>query len=292
MAKSPVKIAIVQNNPQAGLANKQNNLASSLRYIEEAADSWANLVVFPELTSSGYMFETRSEAFEHGESIEDGASVRMWKEAARQRRIHIAAGLVEREGPAIYNTSVLIGPDGVIGKYRKTHLWGDEKLYFSPGNSGLPVFDTELGRIGMVICWDNWFPETLRILAVQGADIVCALNNFSNTPDMRIDDSGRCMASYLIMSHAHMNGIFVAAANRVGTERGETFIGCSLLAGPQGWPIVAAGAEDETMLLADIDLSQSRDGSVWGPYNDLYRDRRTDIYDAVLGYKNGYVWPR
>ena len=284
MASCPLKVAIVQNDPQVGMENKRRNVENSIGYIAQAGKLNADLVVFPELANTGYAFATRQEAFAHGESIEHGESVRLWKEAAKEHQLFICAGLAEKEGSVLYNSSVLIGPQGLIGTYRKTHLWENEKLYFKPGSSGFPVFDTEIGRIGMAICWDAWFPEVFRILGAQGADIVCSLNNFSLTADTSFDDKGTPMSTYLMMSHAHMNGMFVVSANRVGAERGERFIGGSLLVGPQGWPLAEAPSDEETMLVHDIDLALSRQ-TVWSRYNDLYGDRRVDLYDGMLGYR-------
>lgn len=291
MAASRVKVAVVQHNPQVGIANKRKNVVRTLQYLRQASQAGADLVVFPELANTGYAFHSMEEAYEHAEDVADGWTISLWKEAAKTYRCHICAGFAEKDRDKLYNSTALIGPDGLIGTYRKTHLWDKEKLIFAPGNAGLPVYDTEIGRIGMAICWDAWFPETYRILGIQGADIVCASNNFSHTPDTTYDHNGISMAVYLMMSHAHMNGFYVAAANRVGTERGERFIGGSVITGPQGWPIAIATPDDEALLLAELDLAESRK-TAWSPYSDLYGDRRVDLYDSVLGMKDGYVWRR
>jgi predicted amidohydrolase len=177
--------------------------------------------------------------------------------------------------------------------YRKAHLWNQEKLWFSPGDLGFPVFETPIGRIGLLICWDIWFPEVPRLLSQQGADIICSLNNWVWTPPPLFDEAGRCMASYLTMTAAHVNNVFIAAANRVGTDRGERFLGCSLIAGTNGWPLgPVADAEQETILYADIDLSSTRSAPIWNDLNDLHRDRRADLYDAMLGYTGHPQLPR
>ncbi|GAA2265040.1 hypothetical protein GCM10010149_01360 [Nonomuraea roseoviolacea subsp. roseoviolacea] len=200
---------------------------------------------------------------------------------------------MERDGVRLYDTAVLVGPDGYVGRYRKAHLWNREKLWFTPGDSGFPVFDTLIGRIGLLICWDIWFPEVPRLLAQQGADIICSVNNWVWTPPPIFDESGKCMAAYLTMTAAHVNNVFIAAANRVGTDRGARFLGCSLIAGTNGWPIGrVAGAEEETILTADIDIVSARSAPIWNDLNDLVRDRRTDLYDPLLGYTLGHVAPR
>jgi len=155
------------------------------------------------------------------------------------------------------------------------------------------VFETPIGRIGLLICWDIWFPEVPRILSQQGADIICSLNNWVWTPPPLFDDAGKCMASYLTMTAAHVNNVFIAAASRIGEERGARYLGCSLIAGTNGWPIGAvASADQQEILLADIDLTSSRSAAIWNNLNDLHRDRRADLYDQMLGYTQHPSLPR
>ncbi|UVJ42962.1 nitrilase family protein [Pseudomonas sp. LS1212] len=290
---SPVRIAVVQFDPQCGLENCEHNLCHSLHLAREAAENGANLIVLPELANTGYAFKTRKEAFDHAEFVPNGPSVEAWLEFARKHQVYLAAGLAERDGMKIYDTAVLVGPEGFIGRYRKTHLWNQEKLWFSPGDLGLPVFETPIGRIGLLICWDIWFPETPRLLAMQGADIICSLNNWVWTPPPLFDATGKCMASYLTITAAHVNNVFIAAANRIGTDRGERFLGCSLIAGTNGWPISeVASAEEQTVLYADVDLTSARTAPIWNSLNDLPRDRRTDLYDPMLGYSMHSPLPR
>ncbi|MGV9777144.1 nitrilase family protein [Streptosporangium sp. NPDC003464] len=290
---SPVRVAVVQLDPRVGVDSRKDNMARALRSATQAADGGADLVVLPELATTGYSFETRAEVYAHAERVPDGETVAAWESFAREREVYVVAGLVEREGARLYDTAVLVGPDGYIGRYRKTHLWHREKLWFTPGDEGYPVFETPIGRIGLLICWDNWFPEVPRLLAQQGADILCSINNWVSTSQPRFDESGRCMANYLTMTAAHVNNVFVAAANRVGTERGTEFIGCSMIVGTGGRPLGAvAGHEREDILFADVDLVSARSAPVWNELNDLLRDRRTDLYDAMLGYRGGPALPR
>lgn len=290
---SPVRVAVLQFDPQVGLENREVNLRRSLQLAQEAVNSGANLIVLPELSSTGYFFRSRQEAFDHSEPVPEGPSVQQWIDFTREHGVYLVAGLTEREGMRLFNTGVLLGPDGFIGKYRKAHLWNMEKLWFTPGDLGFPVFETPIGRIGLLICWDIWFPEVPRILTQQGADIICSLNNWVWTPPPLFDDAGKCMASYLTMTAAHVNNVFIAAASRVGEEHGARYLGCSLIAGTNGWPIgVVASADQQEILFADIDLTRARSAPIWNDLNDLHRDRRTDLYDQMLGYTQHPCLPR
>ncbi|CRM50060.1 (R)-stereoselective amidase [Pseudomonas sp. 25 E 4] len=176
-AASPARVAVIQFAPQVGTANHANNLRQTLTLATEAANGGANLIVLPELSNCGYFFTSRQDAFDHAEAVPEGASVKAWMDFASRYQVYLVAGLSEIDGTQLFNTAVLLGPDGFIGKYRKAHLWNREKLWFTPGNTGFPVFETPIGRIGLLICWDIWFPEVPRILSQQGADIICSLNN-------------------------------------------------------------------------------------------------------------------
>ncbi|WP_020657895.1 nitrilase family protein [Amycolatopsis benzoatilytica] len=292
MPTSAIVAAAVQCDPQVGMENKDKNLARTLELVTEAADRGANLVVLPELVNTGYSFATREEAYAHAEDL-SGPTVQAWTALARDRGLHLVGGIAEVDGVRLFDTSVLIGPDGLIGHYRKTHLWNHEKLIFTPGDRGFPVFDTRIGRIGLLICWDIWFPEVARLLAVQGADVVCSTNNWVWTPPPLFDDAGRCMASYLTMTASHVNHLPIVAADRVGEERGAKFLGCSLITGTNGWPVSEVAApEGETIVYAELDLMATRSAAIWNQLNDLPRDRRTDLYDPLLGYRGGLAYPR
>ncbi len=291
-AVSPVRVAALQTDPQVGLGNKEKNLADTLNRIEEAAREGAQLVVLPELANTGYSFDTREEAYAHAEPVPQGPTCQAWISSAKKNGVYVVAGLAESDDVRLYDTAVLIGPEGYIGRYRKTHLWNREKLIFTPG-SEYPVFETRIGRIGLLICWDIWFPEVARILAAQGADVICSVNNWVWTPPPLFDDAGNCMASYLTMAASHVNNIPIVAADRVGQERGGKFLGCSLITGVNGWPTGGiADAEAQTTLYADLDFVESRSAVVWNDLNDLPRDRRTDLYDSLLGYTGGTPLPR
>jgi len=291
--KSPVRVAVVQFNPQVGLDNLESNALAARQRLERAAKEGANLIVLPELATTGYCFDNREEAFAHAEPVPDGRTIRSWVAFAKEHQVFIVGCLPEVDGQQLFDTAVLVGPEGYVGKYRKTHLWNEEKLFFTPGNLGFPVFDTRIGRISLLVCWDIWFPETVRIVSQLGADIICIPTGWVWTPPPLYDASGTCMAAYLTMTAAHANNVFIATADRIGTERGAGFMGNSLIAGTNGWPIGRiAGPDEDTILYADIDVVQARTAPIWNQLNDLQRDRRTDLYDQLLGFKGAQALPR
>ncbi|MBA1191096.1 hydratase [Pseudomonas entomophila] len=290
---SPAHVAVIQFDPQVGLERRAANVSRSLELARQAALKGANLIVLPELANTGYSFHSRAEAYQHAETLEDGPTVAAWADFACEHQVYLVAGFAERDGLNLYDSAVLFGPQGILGHYRKAHLWNQEKLWFTPGDLGFPVFETPIGRIGLLVCWDIWFPEVPRLLAQQGADILCSVNNWVWTPPPLFDKADRCMASYLTMTAAHVNNVYIAAANRIGSERGGRFLGCSLIAGTNGWPIGdVASTEQECILYAEIDLSLARSAPIWNSLNDLPRDRRADLYDSMLGYRLHAPLPR
>ena len=285
--KGTVKVACVQMHPRVG--DKPGNVAASLASIERAAEAGAQLIVLPELANSGYVFATREEAFSLAEEVPAGPTCQAWMAAAERLGVTLVAGIAERAGDALYNAAIVIGPAGYIGTFRKVHLWNAENLFFEPGNLGFPVFKTPLGRIGVAICYDIWFPETFRLQALKGADIVCVPTNWVPIPGQA---PGReAMATVLAMAAAHSNSIFIACADRVGTERGQPFEGQSVIVGCTGWPVAGpASREDEEIVFADIDLGNARRARNWNTFNQVLRDRRTDVYDEMLGSNDSPGW--
>jgi len=279
-AKNVVRVACVQMEPKVG--EKTNNLTSSLDRIAEAGAKNSDLVVLPELCNSGYVFESRTEAFALAESIPDGPTTQAWAKAAAEHNLYLVAGIAERVEDVLYNSAILIGPKGHIGTFRKVHLWNAENLFFEPGNVGFPVFKTPIGRIGMAICYDGWFPETYRLCALAGADIVCVPTNWVPIPGQA---PGReAMANLLVMAASHCNSLFIAAADRIGVEREQHFEGQSLITSYTGWPIAGPASRDkEEIIYADIDMQDARRKRNWNDFNQVLRDRRTDVYDEMLG---------
>lgn len=279
-APSAIRVASVQTAPQMG--SVAANVARSLDMVEQAAAQGARLVVLPELANTGYMFESRAEAYALAETVPDGPSSQAWIALAQRLNIYLVAGIAERSGERLYNAALIAGPDGYLGTYRKLHLWGDENLFFEPGDLGLPVFHTELGRIGVAICYDGWFPEVYRLLALRGADIVAVPTNWVPMPGQTPD--GPAMAHALAIAGAHSNGLTVVCADRVGTERGQPFVGRSLIVGSQGWTAAGPASPDqEEVLVAPVDLAASRRARQLNAFNHVLRDRRRDLYDELLG---------
>lgn len=272
-----MRIAVGQVEPVYG--NVDLNVTTTVRVIRDAAARGAELIVLPELVSSGYMFHSREEAFALSEAVGDGPATRAWSSLARELDIIVVAGFPERAGDVLYNAALIALPSGETEVYRKVHLWDEEALYFEPGDLGFPSIATRHGRIGAMICYDGWFPESYRALADQGVDLVCVPTNWVPIPGQ--DPHSQAMATILTMAAAHSNGMAVAAADRVGVERGQEFIGQSIIASHTGWPAAGPAAKDsEELLIADIDVAGLRRARGWGQFNNVLKDRRPDAYEV------------
>jgi len=278
--ESSVRVACVQMQPAMGAT--QANVARSLDFIAAAAKDGADVAVLPELCNTGYVFETRDEAFALAETVPAGPTTRAWIEAAAEHDLVVVAGITERAGDVLYNSAVIVGPQGYKGTYRKNHLWGAENLFFEPGNLGVPVFRIGAGRLAVAICYDIWFPETFRLAALQGADLLCVPTNWVPMPSQ--PRNMLVMANILAMGGAHANSMFVACADRVGNERGQPFLGNSIIVSHAGWPLAGpASLDGEEILIADMNLADARRGRSLNDFNQLLRDRRTDLYGEMLG---------
>ncbi|MFG2464511.1 nitrilase family protein [Streptomyces canus] len=272
---SVVRVACIQMRPQVG--EPELNVRRSSEFVSAAVAGGASLVVLPELCNSGYAFDSREEAWSSAEEVPGGEACRAWEELCRRHGIHLVAGIAERSGSRLFNASVVFGPDGYVGTFRKVHLWDRENLFFEPGDLGFPVFQTPIGRIGTFICYDGWFPESYRECAVRDADIICVPTNWVPIPGQAEDQPA--MATVLCMANAHSNSVYVAAADRVGTERGQPFIGQSVIVSYTGWPISGPASPDaEEIVYADLDLKQARAARRWNDFNDPVRDRRPEAY--------------
>jgi len=273
-----MRIACAQLKPTIG--DVHANVEDASDAIADAAREGASLVVLPELTTTGYVFESREEALALGEAVPDGPASTRFLELARGLEIYVVVGMNENDRGRLFNTSAVFGPTGFIGRFRKVHLWDRENLWFQPGDLGFPVFETPIGRIATFVCYDGWFPESYRACVLAGADMVCIPTNWVPIPGQ--DPTEPAMATYLCMASAHVNGVVVAAADRVGVERGQEFIGQSVIVNYTGWPIAGPASREKTqMLFADINLEAARRARTWNAFNDPVRDRRPESYTPM-----------
>jgi len=246
---------------------------ATLSQIENllAVAAEADLLVLPELCHSGYRFRDRREALAASETVADSALLRFVETFCSRRKCHVVAGFNERDSDRLYNTAVLVGPNGMTGKYRKLHLFLDEKDIFTPGDLGLPVFEIGSCKLGLLICFDWYFPEAWRALALKGAEIICHPSN--------LVIPGLCQRA--VPTHAICNRVFIITANRTGTERDLTFTGRSIIVNPRGDVLHEALPDRDEAFVADIDLSQARDKWIT-PRNHALEDRRPTEYVALI----------
>lgn len=280
-----IKLGLIQTDC---VEDPIENISGSVELIRKAAENGANIVCLQELFSTLYFCNTHDENnFDWAEPI-DGSLVERLSELAKELGIVLIAPFFEKRAKGVYHNSlVVIDADGlVLGNYRKMHIPDDpgfhEKYYFTPGDkeSGFKVFDTRFGKIGALICWDQWYPEAARIMALKGAEIIFyptaigTLRRESRKQKKTFKDAWITMQR----SHAIANGCFVVAVNRIGKENGTKFWGNSFVAGPFG-EIIKQGGEKEEIIIAEIDLasieSQRRE---WL----FFRDRRVDMYGDIL----------
>lgn len=284
-------VGIIQQSNGADVADNRNRLVAKIR--ELAADG-AQLVVLQELHDSRYFCQEEKVAdFDLAEPI-PGEPCRIYGEVAKECGIVLVTSQFERRAPGIYhNTAVVFESDGSIaGKYRKMHIPDDpayyEKFYFTPGDLGFEPIDTSVGRLGVLVCWDQWYPEAARLMAMRGAELLIyptAIGWESSDSDA---EQGRQQEAWTTVQrgHAVANGLPVVAVNRVGHEpdpsgrtEGITFWGHSFVAGPQGEILYMAPSDAETTAIVDIDMTRSEHVRRWWPF---LRDRRIDAYSGIL----------
>jgi N-carbamoylputrescine amidase len=278
-------IGLVQLEPVLG--DLAGNRQRSVEGIHAAASKGADLIVLPELSSSGYNFAGRAEATCNAEWV-PGPTTDAWTEAARDTGTYVVGGVCEQDGDDLFNTAALVGPDGLIGIYRKLHLFDREQLSFRPGNRGLPVFSLPFGRVGMVICYDLRFVETTRILSTQGADLIAVPTNWVPTlkPEGEWDEAGFSPQGRLTTALSSLNGVFIAAADRVGEERGLRYLGASLLTSPDGDVLLGPLPKAEpAVAVCEVDFAEVQKARVRSERIAPFRERRTDVYGQHLGYE-------
>ncbi|HET9872817.1 MAG TPA: nitrilase-related carbon-nitrogen hydrolase [Propionibacteriaceae bacterium] len=260
------QVAIDIDDPTATRAALDAAVGSAVR-------AGAQLVVLPELAVCGGAFSTSAEAAQRSEP-DDGPSVSWYCELSRRYGMVLVAGFCERGPDRPYNSAVLVDHGRILTVYRKTHLWGIEKEIFRPGDAPPPVVGASLGRIGVVICYDLEIPEVSRSLALRGAQLIAAPANWPLLPRPAGE---RPAEVFKAQTAAAVNRTFVVVADRCGVERGQDWIGGSVICGLDGYPLAAPVYGEPTVLLAEVDLEAALDKS-FGPYNDVFADRRTELY--------------
>jgi predicted amidohydrolase len=234
----------------------------------------AQLIVLPEFFNTGYLFISWEEAYSLSEAVPGGTTTDALCNVAKKKGVHVVGGLIEREKEALYNAAVLVGPEGYIGKYRKVHLFSEENLYFTPGNLGLQVFDVGPYKIGIMICFDWMFPESARVLALKGADVICHCANLV-MPYCQDAMVTRCLE----------NHVYAVTANRTGSERrGNKFCkytGGSQITGPLAKILYRADREQDETGTAVIDIAKARNKQL-NRFNDLFTDRKPRYYHDLI----------
>lgn len=282
-----VKVAALQFSCSKDV---QENINKAEKMVREAADNGANIILLPELFERQYFCqEKRYDYYDYALPLEKNPAVNRFKEVAKELGVVIPVSFYERDIDRLFNTVAMIDADGcVLGIYRKTHIPDDhfyqEKFYFTPGDTGFKVFDTRFGRIGVGICWDQWFPETARCMAVQGAEMLLYPTAIGSEPILDVDSSGHWRR--VMQGHAAANLMPVVAANRIGIETVEPckenagqsssldFYGCSFIVDATG-DIIASAKQEETILYGEFDLDALKEDRLsWG----LFRDRRPETY--------------
>ena len=274
-----IAIAQVSGPPDGGATNRQRSVDAA----REAFARGAELVVLPELMVPGYGWD-RDVVEEAAEPLE-GETVAAWAALARETGGHLAGGFAERAGSALYNTAVLLGPEGLVLHYRKLHLFAGEKDVFTPGDRGLPVAATPVGVVGLCVCYDLRFVETLRVLALRGAELVCVPTAWVPGFDIeRWDAEGFCPQARTTLVQANLDQVAVACASQAGAHGGREFLGSSIVADARGRCIAGPLPGDrDDLAIVDVDLGDVRAARDRGGGVRPRADRRTDVYALTVG---------
>jgi predicted amidohydrolase len=265
------------------------NVATTTAALHSAAARGADLVVLPELAATGYILD-RDALLDRAESVvAPGPALSAWSAAARELEITVVGGFAENDGGRLYNSVAVIGPDGVIaGTYRKLHLFGQERDVFAPGDLGLPVFEVGGIRLGVVVCYDLRFPETVRIHALRDVDLVAVPTCWVSGFDVVVPVSPTASIGQVdgALVQGNLNSVFLACADQVGAADPFTFLGRSVLVDPYGRPLLGpldAVAPDVRVVVIDTDTVRAARHR--GPGISPLEDRRTDVYGELLGYR-------
>ena len=272
-----LQMAFVKADPAA-------NVSRVADFVRRAALQGADIILPSELFSDHYFCKTQDEAhFAAALPWRSHPAVLAMQELARELAVVIPVSIFEKDGPHYFNSVVMVDADGaLLGVYRKSHIPDgpgyQEKFYFRPGDTGFRVWDTQKGRVGVGICWDQWFPEAARAMALMGADILFYPTAIGAEPqDASLDTATRWRRA--MQGHAVSNVIPVVAANRVGDEDGQVFYGTSFIADEVGDIPAELNREEEGIILAEFDLDAiERERAAWG----FFRDRRPDLYSDLV----------
>lgn len=276
-----IRIGLAQLTGEPYAADR--NRARSVEVARGLLEGGADLVVLPELIVPGYGTD-RERLIELAEPLE-GPTVQAWTALAAERGGWVAGGFCERVGDSLFNTAVLVGGDGVALHYRKLHPFREEKRVFEPGDLGLPVAELPFGRVGACICYDLRFIETVRILALKGAELVCVPTAWLRGYDQRKWDArGLAPQAEGAILQANLDQVFIACASQAGDRDGLEFLGSSIIAGPQGELVAGPlpGTVDETAIV-EIDLDAVTRALTRDELITPRADRRTDVYGVVVG---------
>ena len=287
-----VTVAAIQMQMAAEVSE---DIRKAEKLVREAAGQGAQVILLPELFERPYFCQQRQyEFYDYATALEENPAVRHFQPIARELAIAMPISFYEKDGTRLFNSIAMLDADGtVLGVYRKTHIPDDhyyqEKFYFTPGNTGFKVWQTRYGRIGVGICWDQWFPEAARAMALQGAELLLYPTAIGSEPILETDSMPhwrRCM-----QGHAGSNLVPVMAANRVGSEAVEPceenggqsssliFYGSSFITDNTGAIVTEANRTDETILFASFDLERlEKERLSWG----LFRDRRPEMYGEIV----------
>ena len=279
-----LKIGFLQ---QHNTADTKDNIQRLADGIADLAKRGAELIVLQELHNTLYFCQTECvDNFDMAEPI-PGPSTEIYGELAKRYGVVIVTSLFERRAAGLYhNTAVVIERDGTIaGKYRKMHIPDDpgyyEKFYFTPGDLGFHPIQTSVGRLGVLVCWDQWYPEAARLMALRGAEILIYPTAIGYDPADTPEEQQRQRRAWqtVMRGHAVANGLPVVAVNRVGDEDGVPFWGTSFVCGPQGEVIYEASEDEEESIIVEMDMKRSEQVRRWWPF---LRDRRIDQYTDIL----------
>ena len=278
-----MKIGFIQQHNTADRDDNKRRLAEKIRGL---AAKGAELIVLQELHNGLYFCQQENvDTFDQAEPI-PGPSTKFYGALAKELQVVIVTSLFERRATGLYhNTAVVLEKDGSIaGKYRKMHIPDDpgyyEKFYFTPGDMGFRPIDTSVGRLGVLVCWDQWYPEAARLMALAGAEMLIYPTAIGYDPNDTPDEQERQRMAWQTVQrgHAVANGLPVVTVNRVGAEDGVPFWGTSFVAGPQGELLYEAPTDEEAEAVVDIDMQRSEQVRRWWPF---LRDRRIDHYSDL-----------